>query len=165
MALSPPVNAMATADGVQLNADWLSLLSIGDLAAAGLLLLGLGTRLVTIPTLAVLGYGLFRGFPQGSLPQDTVAMSLLGVACLSLLVSGGGALSLGRLLFRRRVCVVNAPERPPTRDERRQADRFVCSTGTSWLGRVKDGLGRINPFGRRAHAEVSTPPRRWGWRR
>lgn len=157
--------AVATADGVQLNADWLSLLGMGELAVAGLFLLGLGTRLVAIPMLAVLGYGLFQGFPQGSLPHNPMVMSLLGVACLSLLVSGGGAVSLGRMMFRRRVYVVDAPQQPPTRDERRQPDRFVCSRGRSWLRHLKDGLGRINPFGRRAHMQVSAPPRRWGWGR
>lgn len=157
--------AVATADGVQLNADWPSLLGMAELAVAGLFLLGLGTRLVAISMLAVLGYGLSQGFPPGSPPQNPMAMSLISVACLSLLVSGGGALSLGRMMFRRRACVLDAPQQPPTRDQRRQPDHFVGPRGTSWLGHLKDGLGRINPFGRRAYMEVSPPPKRWRWRR
>jgi len=92
----------ATSDGVLLNADWGSLFGLGEIAGAALLLLGFATRLVTAPVLVVLGYGLFSGFQPAWLPQNNAAMSLLAVACLSLLVSGSGRFGIRHRRLRSR---------------------------------------------------------------
>ena len=160
--------AVATDEGVQLSMNWASLLGVGELLAAGLLFVGLGTRLVVVPVLAMVGYGLFHGFPDGPLPQNVTVLSLLGVAGVSLLISGGGACSLGRAVCRRGRKTADPMQEPQARgrgdDGRRDRERFVCSRGPSWLTRARGSLGRINPFGRRARVEVAAPAARW-WRR
>ena len=52
-ALTKAVATM-TPDGIRFNADWVTLLRVGEVVAAGLLLVGLATRLVVLPVLAVL---------------------------------------------------------------------------------------------------------------
>ena len=65
--------AVASPEGVRVNADWGTLLGVGEVATGGLLFIGLFTRLVALPVLALLGYGLFVGFPYPELPTNTTA--------------------------------------------------------------------------------------------
>lgn len=147
---SAMTQATATPEGIQFSADWGLLLGVGELAAAALLLIGLATRLVALPILAVLGYGLFAGFPDASLPTNTMAMWLLAVACLSLLVSGSGSLALHR---RRHMPAppVQSKEfvhaRPPV--TQRIRDWFTC-----WRSRQRP----VQPA-------PPTAARWWRWRR
>ena len=154
-----------TPDGIRVHADWASLLGIGEIAVAGLLVLGFATRLVAIPTLALLGYGLIVGFPQGRLPHDATAMILLAVACLSLLVSGGGCLSLGRPRLRSRSHSAQPAQEPPANTGRYQPNRFVGMAHGSWTQRLKDWLGRLSPRRKHAQLEAASPAKRWHWRR
>lgn len=150
-AQAPPIaRAEATPTGVQLMADWSMLLGMGELAAAALLLIGLCTRLVVLPTLAVLGYGLFVGFPDPSLPANTMAMWLLAVACLSLLVSGGGSLALRRRKY------VPAPVAQPS--------AFVPDRPPV-TQRFRDWLGRRRTTERPAQPVAPATARRWKWGR
>ena len=87
-----PVNAAS--DGVSFSAQWSSLLGIGELAAAAMLVIGLGTRLVALCMLGLAGYGAISGFPADALPQNTTAMAILAVVGVSLLLTGGGSLAI-----------------------------------------------------------------------
>jgi uncharacterized membrane protein YphA (DoxX/SURF4 family) len=154
-ALTKAVAAM-TPDGIRFSADWASLLGVGEVAAAGLLLVGLATRLVVLPVLAVLGYGLFVGFAQASLPTNTTAMWLLAVACLSLLASGGGSLALRR---RRHVLVMEAP---PTR-ERLVQHRNPAHTAPGLAQRVRHWFTRWWMTRHPVQLAAKAPARRWAW--
>jgi uncharacterized membrane protein YphA (DoxX/SURF4 family) len=150
--------ALATPEGVRFSADWGSLLGLGELAASGLLFVGLLTRLVTLPILGVLGYGLTAGFPQTSMPANTGAMLLLGAACLSLLVSGGGCLALRRP--RRRAYVAETPlahkkyaDTTEYEDDRpRRTPRL-----RNWFGWWRKRRPAMQP--------VMSPAKRWPWTR
>ena len=103
----------ATPDGVQFVADWGSMLGAGELGAAGLLMIGLVTRLVVLPILGVIGYGLFAGFAQASMPTNDTTMWLLGAACVSLLASGSGCFA-PRLRRRKVIYQEVQPKPQPT---------------------------------------------------
>jgi uncharacterized membrane protein YphA (DoxX/SURF4 family) len=145
----------ATPEGVRFDADWALLLGVGELAAAGLLLIGLGTRLVVLPVLAVLGYGLFVGFAQASLPTNTAAMWLLAVACLSLLVSGGGSMAMRRRRRRAR------PPQAPAREEADQPREFVHAR-PPMTQRVRNWFAQRRMA---RHPVQAAPARRWRWGR
>lgn len=100
----------ATPDGVQFSADWGSMLGAGELGAGGLLVIGFLTRLVVLPILGVIGYGLFAGFAQASMPTNDATMWLLGAACVSLLASGSGCFA--PRLRRRKVIYRQALQTP-----------------------------------------------------
>jgi len=105
-------HALADATGVNVSAAWHTVLGIGELCLAGLLTLGLFTRLATLPVLA--GVALVSPLPAGSAESDistlgqaglgepnSLALMLLAATCLSLLISGCGCLGLDCRLFRR----------------------------------------------------------------
>ncbi|MHC4064516.1 MAG: DoxX family protein [Planctomycetota bacterium] len=104
--------AMADASGVNLSAAWSTVLGVGELCVAGLLTLGLFTRLATLPVLAgiaLAGRALGSG-ADGAVPDlaaagvgevNSLVMMLLAATCLSLLVSGCGCLGLDRRFFGR----------------------------------------------------------------
>jgi len=150
--------ALATPEGVRFTADWGSLLGLGELAASGMLFLGLLTRLVTVPILGVLGYGLAVGFPQASMPANTAAMLLLGAACLSLFASGGGCLALRRP--RRSVYVAETPlprkkyvdSGEYVEDRPRRTPRL-----RNWFGWWRKRRRPMQP--------VMSPTKRWPWTR
>jgi uncharacterized membrane protein YphA (DoxX/SURF4 family) len=142
--------ATATPEGVQFSADWGSLLGVGEMVAAALLLIGLATRLVALPILAILGYAMFADLPDASLPTNTTAMWLLAVACLSLLVSGSGSLAVHR-----RRC---APTPPP------QSKEFVHARPPV-TQRVSDWFTRWRPTHRPVERTAPTTARWWKWGR
>lgn len=153
------VVAAATQDGVQFTAQWANLLGIAELAASGLLFIGLLTRWVALPVAGLSAYGLVAGFSQPGLPSDAPAMALLGAAALSLMVSGGGFLSLRR---RGRVQPPFVPQ--PVFHERGTVD-FVHARGPSVGTRIKNWFARLRP--RRSAPPVIPvrPARKWGlWR-
>lgn len=154
-ALTKAVAAM-TPDGIHFSADWASLLGVGEVAAAGLLFIGLATRLVVLPVLGVLSYGLFVGFAQASLPTNTTAMWVLAVTCLSLLVSGGGSLALRR---RRHVLVMEAP---PTR-ERLVQHRGPAHAGPPLAQRFRHWFTHWWTARHPAQLVAKAPVRRWAW--
>jgi len=152
--------AAATAEGVRFSADWGSMLGVGELGAAVLLVSGLLTRLVVLPILGVTGFGLLSGFSQASMPTNATSMLLLGVASVSLLVSGAGCLAFR---FRRRhvaydVAGPSAPGPTPTR-------QTFAYAKPPWIQRVRNWLGGWRS--RRpvtAQTASATVARRWPWR-
>ena len=85
---------------------------IAELCLAGLLTLGLFTRLATLPVLAgvVLASPLLAGSAEDSISSlgeaglgepSSLALMLLAASCLSLLISGCGCLGVDNRLFRR----------------------------------------------------------------
>ncbi len=151
--------AATTPDGLQLRADWGMLLGAAELAAAALLLIGLTTRLVVLPTLAVLGYGLFAGFPEVLLPVNTTVMWLLAVACLSLFVSGGGSCAL-----RRRWRGAGPQEAPPVVEQPAAARDFI-QTRRPLAQRIREWFGHWRTPRHPAQPAAATPTRRWRWGR
>ena len=157
-AAEPAKTAAAMSlDGLRFSADWAVLLGVGEVLTAGLLLIGLATRLVVLPVLAVLGYGLYFGFPQASLPTNTMAMLFLAAGCGSLLVSGGGSFALRR---RRHVLVF---ETPPT-VERVVQRREPVHAGPSLTQRVRHWFGRRWPARHPVQPAAAAPGKRWPWR-
>jgi uncharacterized membrane protein YphA (DoxX/SURF4 family) len=156
-AATQPVVA-ATPEGFRFDADWGLILGVGELAAAGLLLIGLGTRLVVLPVLAVLGFALFGASTQVPLPTNTTAMWLLVVACLSLLVSGGGSLAMRR---RRRRAL---PPQAPVREQADQPREFVHAR-PPMTQRVRNWFARRRAALHPVQAAPAAPARRWRWGR
>ncbi|MFQ5490088.1 MAG: DoxX family protein [Phycisphaerae bacterium] len=104
---------VADAEGVNVTADWGTLKGFGELGIAGLLVVGLMTRLVTAGILAGAGVwaksaivdadgGAWAALTQSPDLAPLVVM-LLAVVSLSLMVSGCGSLGLDGRLFRRKV--------------------------------------------------------------
>jgi uncharacterized membrane protein YphA (DoxX/SURF4 family) len=105
-------HALADATGVNVSAAWHTVLGIAELCVAGLLTLGLFTRLATLPVLAgvVLVSPLLAGSTESNISglgeaglgePSSLALMLLAATCLSLLISGCGCLGLDCRLFRR----------------------------------------------------------------
>jgi uncharacterized membrane protein YphA (DoxX/SURF4 family) len=107
--------------GVSVTADWGAVLGVGALGVAGLLTLGLFTRLATLGVLGSVVYWAKTGMVERggetaelaaagpSIGPAELAMLLLAAACVSLLVSGCGCLGLDRRLFGRKKNAEPAP--------------------------------------------------------
>ncbi len=150
----------ATPDGVQFSADWASMLGVGELGAAGLLVVGLLTRLAVLPILGVIGYGLFAGFTQASMPANDTTMWLLGAACVSLLASGSGCFA--PRLRRRKVIYQQAPPTPQptiTKQEFVYAKPPLTQRVKHWFTNWRS---RKQPA---AQIATASSGRRWPWRR
>ncbi|MCP4590500.1 MAG: DoxX family membrane protein [bacterium] len=156
MSIATDTLAKTTPDGFRVNADWGSLLGAAELGVGAILIVGLLTRLVALLTLTVLGYGLVAGFAHASMPEPSTAMWLLTIACLSLLVSGSGCLSV----HRRRRCP-RTPESPRTSEPRTRPDEFVQARPPI-AQRVRRWFSRRTPQHSRQPA-VAGPARRWPW--
>ncbi len=142
-----------TPERVNFSLDWRSVLGIGELGTACLLFIGLFTRLAVMPMLVLLIYGMTAGFPDVLPPANPTTLLLLGVAGLSLFVTGGGCLCLGR-----RRCVTKTKEMPPARDRAEQPREFV-RTRQPLIQRVREWFAR-----RRSTQPVYAMPlkrRRW----
>lgn len=112
MSEAGPEQLVAHAAGANLTAQWGSLMGMGELGAAGLLVMGLMTRLVTAGILAGVAVwgksamadadgGVWTALTQSPDSVPLLVM-LLGVVSLSLMVSGCGCLGLDGRLFRRK---------------------------------------------------------------
>lgn len=89
--------------------------SLAEVGCGALLILGLFTRLATIPLLVVMGVAIWK-VHWGKYPLDQGGMEyplVLAAGLFSLLTSGAGALSMDRLFFRRPVVIVPGPPPPP----------------------------------------------------
>ena len=150
----------ATPDGVQFVADWGSMLGAGELGAAGLLMIGLVTRLVVLPILGVIGYGLFAGFAQASMPTNDTTMWLLGAACISLLASGSGCFA-PRLRRRRVVYQEVQPKPQPTINKQQfvYAKPPLTQRAKHWFTNWRSSKQPA------AHIAAATSNPRWPWRR
>lgn len=150
----------ATPDGVQFGADWGSMLGAGELGAAGLLVIGLVTRLVVLPILGVIGYGLFAGFTQASMPTNDTTMWLLGAACVSLLTSGSGCFA--PRLRRRKVIyqeVQPKPKPPISKQEFAYAKPPLTQRVKQWFNEWRSSKQPA------AQIAAAASTRRWPWRR
>lgn len=150
----------ATPDGVQFSADWGSMLGAGELGAAGLLVIGFLTRLVVLPILGVIGYGLFAGFAQASMPTNDATMWLLGAACVSLLASGSGCFA--PRLRRRKVIYQQALQTPQptiTKQEFGYAKPPLTQRVKQWF------TGRRSRKHPAAQLATASSRRHWPWRR
>ena len=99
-------HAAADATGVNLSAGWSTVLGLGELCLAGLLALGLFTRLAVLPVLAGAALAGSSAADQalanlGMGQANSLVMMLVAATALSLLVSGCGCLGLDCRLFRR----------------------------------------------------------------
>ena len=113
-----PEQIVADAGGINVAADWGTLMGVGELGVAGLWVMGLLTRLVTAGILA--GIGVWAksaivdadGGAWAALTQSTdsipLLVLLLAVVSLSLMVSGCGCLGLDGRLFRRKISAEQA---------------------------------------------------------
>lgn len=149
----------ATPDGFHVSADWASMLGIGEILAAGLLVIGWITRLVVLPVVAVLGYGLIAGFNHQSMPTDTTSMALLAAACFSLLASGAGCMAV-----RRRGRKVSRAESPPALRRELTREEFVYSK-PPMTQRVRNWLARKRSTSQPAVTSMGARGKRWPWRR
>ncbi len=147
--------ADVTPERVNFSLDWATILGIGELGTAGLLLIGLVTRLVVLPMLAVLAYGMTVGFPAALPPVNATTMLLLGVAGLSLFVSGGGCLAV-----RRRRRHPQTTESAPVRKKYEEPREFV-RTRRPVTQRVRDWFSRRRG-GQPAYAMPLKRRRWWG---
>ena len=155
-----PASAAATMEGLRISADWGTVFGVGELVVAGLLLIGLLTRLVILAPLVVLGYGIFVGFPHASLAASSSAMWLLAVACLSLFVSGGGSLSLRRR--RRAPAVATQPQQPQAQPA--QPAGFVRQR-MPLTQRIGNWLSQRCVARQPARRAMTPQARRWPWQR
>ena len=105
-------HAVVNTSGVNVTAGWDTLLGVGALGMAGLLTLGLLTRLATLGVLGGIAVwaksGLLGSAGDGAaaapvgLGAEQLVMLLLAAVCASLLVSGCGCLGLDCRLFGRK---------------------------------------------------------------
>jgi len=140
-------------EGLHFSLDWAGVLGIGELGTAGLLFMGLFTRLTVLPMLALLIYGMTSGFPEVLPPADSTTLLLLGVAGLSLFVTGGGCLCLGR---RRGVARTN--DVPAKRDKNDRSRKFI-RTEQPLTHRVRQWFARRRP----AQPAYAMPLKRRRW--
>ena len=110
---------LADVQGVELSANWGSVLGIGQLAVGGLLFLGLFTRLVSLAVLGGGGYCVYTVLAAAPAESAAVAtepavslatqlfetsgasLLLLAAACASLLLTGAGCIGLDTRRARR----------------------------------------------------------------
>ena len=110
---------LADVQGVELSANWGSVLGIGQLAVGGLLFLGLFTRLVSLAVLGGVGYCVYTVLAAAPAESAAVAtepavslatqlfetsgasLLLLAAACASLLLTGAGCIGLDTRRARR----------------------------------------------------------------
>ncbi len=106
---------LADMPGIELSANWGSVLGCAQLAVGGLLFLGLFTRVVSLGVLAGVGYCIYSAvtgappIPEAATAASTqpavsvatqlfessgASLLLLAVACASLLFTGAGTISL-----------------------------------------------------------------------
>jgi uncharacterized membrane protein YphA (DoxX/SURF4 family) len=143
-SLDGPNVASANAEGIEVDLTWQGVVGVSQMAVGGFLVLGLLTRLMTLPLLGAAGVTIAERLQScGSIcstaagdvteplkacwvndvaaqvtPNTGMAI-LVGMVALSLLVSGCGGLGLDRLLFRRRSGSEPALEQlPPERLQR-----------------------------------------------
>ena len=99
-------------EGLKVDANWFTVLGIGEIAFAVALFVGLLTRFVALGGVTAVAYGAWASMPHADDVQalnfvqriyesNSLAMLLLGAICLTLLVTGSGPLGLDRVLFRR----------------------------------------------------------------
>ena len=112
---------LADVQGVELSANWGSVLGIGQLAVGGLLFLGLFTRLVSLAVLGGVGYCVYTVLAAAPAEPASAAVAtepavslatqlfetsgasllLLAAACASLLLTGAGCIGLDTRRARR----------------------------------------------------------------
>ena len=103
---------LADIRGVELTANWESIVGAGQLAVGGLLAIGLLTRLTSLAVLGLAGYCVFAatgsaevetttaaaqetvGFAAQLFQTNGASLMMLAAVCGSLLVSGAGCLAL-----------------------------------------------------------------------
>lgn len=108
--------AHADQSGVEVKMDWQEFTGLAEISFAAVLLLGVFVRLTSLVGVGASAMGTMAGTgmvgSEGTLAPlasmfnaNPLALMLIGAVCLTLLCSGGGPLSLDRLLFGRRKVV------------------------------------------------------------
>ncbi len=93
-------------EGVDVSANWNTLMGVASCGVGGLLAVGFLTRIVSLAVVGGVGYGAYEACTSVSVDGETLntaaqtfeassgALLLLAAACASLLISGAGCLAL-----------------------------------------------------------------------